>query len=238
MPGSAVGKHVAAMSPLLAFLLTSPSRLSADIGCRLWKWMIRMRKFVSAGGQGWLRAAVTALVLLGAPALLGACSATGQKISGIFNQNAGKPDDIPPEYFTRPAYCPIVRIRGGTEAFTVYERGHEGDPEYVRYQGSITKTARECRKTLDGFDVKVGVAGRAVAGPKGGAGTVTLPVRVVLTQQSTGVKFSQLYKVSATLVPPDFGGDFSQVVDWIPVTAAPNEKDFIVYVGFDEGKTG
>jgi hypothetical protein len=197
-----------------------------------------MRNFVDAGVPGWLRAAATALALVAVPAFLGACSATGQKVSGFFNQYDDRPDDIPPEYFTAPAYCPIVRIRGGTEAYTVYERGHDGDPEFVRYQGSITKTARECRKTLEGFDIKVGIAGRVVAGPRGAEGTVTLPVRVVLTQQSSGVKFSELYKVPVTINSLDLGGDFSQVVDWIPVTAPPNEKDFIIYVGFDEGKTG
>jgi hypothetical protein len=197
-----------------------------------------MPKSVKSAVRAWLRPAATALVLLAVPAFLGACSATGQKISGFFNQNADRPDDIPPEFFTGPGYCPPVRLRGGTEAFTVYERGHDGDPAFVRYQGSITKTARECRKTVDGFDVKIGIAGRAVAGPKGGAGTVTLPVRVVLTQQSGGVKFSELYKVSATIAPPALGGDFTQVVEWIPVSAAAGEKDFIIYVGFDEGKTG
>lgn len=197
-----------------------------------------MRKFLMAGVRGRLCSAATALVLVAGSAFLGACSATGQKVSGFFNQYDDRSDDIPPEYFTAPGYCPIVRIRGGTEAFTVYERGHEGDPSFVRYQGSITKTARECRKTIDGFDVKIGVAGRAVAGPKGGDGTVTLPLRVVLTQESSGVKFSKLYKISVTISPAALGGGFSQVVEWIPVTAPPNEQDFIIYVGFDEGATG
>lgn len=197
-----------------------------------------MRKFSMSGVRRRVRAAATALVLIAVPAFLGACAGDGQTVSSFFKQNDDRPDDIPPEYFTAPAYCPLVRIRGGTEAFTVYERGHEGDPSFVRYQGSITKTARECRKTLDGFDVKVGVAGRAVAGPKGDQGAVTLPLRVVVTQLSSGVKFTKLYKVPVTITPPTLGGDFSQVVDWIPVTAPPNEKDFIIYVGFDEGATG
>jgi hypothetical protein len=197
-----------------------------------------MRKFVKVGARGWLRAAATAVALLSVPAILGACSATGQKVSAFFKQNDDRPDDIPQDYFTQPAYCPPVRIRGGTEAFTVYERGHEGEPAFVRYQGSITRTARECRKTVDGFTVKVGIAGRAVAGPKGGQGTVTLPVRVVVTQQGGEVEFSQLYNVQVTITPPVLGADFSQVVEAIPVAAAPNERDFIIYVGFDEGRTG
>jgi len=194
-----------------------------------------MRKFLMAGVRGWANGTATALVLIAGPAFLGACAGTGQKVSSFFNQNDDRPDDIPPEYFLAPAYCPMVRIRGGTQAFTVYERGHEGDPSFIRYQGSISKTARECRKTGNGFDVKVGVAGRAVAGPKGDQGAVTLPLRVVITQLRGGVKFTKLYKVPVTITPPTLGGNFSQVVDWIPVTAPPDEKDFIIYVGFDEG---
>lgn len=196
-----------------------------------------MRKFASARGLSWPHAAIAALILLTLPAFLGACSSTGQKVSGLFKKN-DRPPDIGADYFIAPAYCPVVSVRAGTEAFTVYERGHEGDPSFVRFQGTITKTARECRQTAEGFTVKVGIAGRVVAGPKGGQGSVTLPVRVALTQQSTSVKFSELYNVPVTIVPPTLGADFSQVSDWIPVTAGPGEKDFIIYVGFDEGKTG
>lgn len=197
-----------------------------------------MHNFTKGPARRGLRALATVLVLLAVPAFLGACAGTGQKVSGIFDRNDDQPDDISPDYFTAPAYCPVVRVRGGTEVFTVYERGHEGDPEFVRYQGSITKTARECRKTADGFTVKIGVAGRVVAGPRGGQGSVTMPIRVALTQRSSGVKFSELYQVPVTIVPPTLNAEFSQVVDWIPVTAAPDEKDFIIYVGFDEEKTG
>jgi hypothetical protein len=188
-----------------------------------------MRMLAKTELRGWLRAAATVFVL-SASALVVSCSGIGL--------NDDRPDDISQDYFKRPEYCPVVRIRPGTESITVYERGHDGDPQFVRYQASITKTARECASTSDGFTVKVGGAGRVVAGPKGGPATVTLPLRVVLTQQSGGVRFSELYRVTVTLAPPTYGGSFSQVVESISVTAAPNERDFIIYVGFDEGNTG
>jgi hypothetical protein len=193
-----------------------------------------MLKFANAEFRALLRAVSLALPL----ALLGACSATDQKVSSFFNKADDRPDDIPASYFSAPAYCPTVRVRAGTETFIVYERGHDGEPQFIQYQGSITKTARECAKTADGFTVKVGIAGRAVAGPKGGPGTVTLPLRVALTQQSEGVEFSKLYKIQVTIEPSSLGGEFTQVVEAIPVVATPDEKDFVVYVGFDEGKTG
>jgi len=189
-----------------------------------------MKNIANGEAPGLGRALAAAMVLVALPAVLGGCSG-----NGLFADN--RPDDISPDYFKAPAYCPIVQIRAGTHSYSVYERGHEGDPAFVRYQGTITKTARECRKTADGFAVKVGIAGRVVSGPKGGQGSVTVPIRVALMQETSGVKFSELYNVSVTMVPPTFNGSFSQVVDWIPVTATPQDRDFVIYVGFDEGST-
>ena len=153
----------------------------------------------------WLRAAARIVTLLGFAAFLGACTATNGGVSGMFaGKEDDRPDDIPADYFRRPAYCPPVQIRNGTEVYKVYERGHEEEADFIRYQATITKTARECQKTADGFTVKVGAGGRAIAGPKGGPGSLTLPVRVVVTQQSGGVVFTQLYKVPVTIAPPGF----------------------------------
>lgn len=183
------------------------------------------------------RAVATIIAVLGAPALLGACAATDNKLAGFFAGDSDKANDIPAEFFQKPAYCPPVRIRGGTEIYTLYERGHEEEPSFVRYQATITKTARECAKTVDGFTVKIGAGGRAVAGPKGGQASLTLPIRVVVTQQSGGVVFSELRNIPVNMAPPALGADFSHV-ETIPVKALPEERDFIIYVGFDEGKTG
>jgi hypothetical protein len=185
---------------------------------------------------------VAAVSVLAAAGFLSACASsdgggTMSKISdGFFGTN--RPDDIPQDYFTRPAYCPPVQIRGGTQAFVVYERGHDLEPEFVRHQASITKTARECSRTADGLAIKIGVGGRVVAGPKGGPGTVTMPIRVVVSKQSGGVLYSELFKVPVDIAPPDLGSDFSKVVDNVAVPVGPDDRDLIVFVGFDEGTTG
>jgi hypothetical protein len=180
---------------------------------------------------------------IAAAGFLSACASsdggggTTSKISsGFFGTD--RPDDIPQEYFTRPGYCPPIQIRGGTQAFVVYERGHDLEPEFVRHQASITKTARECSRTADGLAIKVGIGGRVVAGPKGGAGTVTMPIRVVVSKQSGGVLYSELFNVPVDIAPPDLGADFSKVVDNVSVPVGPDDRDLIVFIGFDEGKTG
>jgi hypothetical protein len=194
------------------------------------------------GRRSRLRIAVLTVSALAAGGLLSACASsdgggTMSKISGGFF-NKDRPDDISQDYFKRPIYCPPVQIKGGTQAFVVYERGHDLYPLFVSHQASITKTARECVKTADGLAIKVGVAGRALAGPKGGPGTLTLPVRVVVSKQSGGVLYSELFKVPVAIAPPDLGTDFSKVFDNVAVPVGPDDRDLIVFVGFDEGVTG
>jgi hypothetical protein len=155
----------------------------------------------------------------------------GRIAGGLFGKN--KPDDIPQEYFFAKGYCPPLRIRGGTGVYTAYERGKDADPTAVRYSASIGKTARECNPTGSGLAIKVGVAGRAVAGPKGAAGSVTLPVRVVVTRADNSVAYSQLFKLGENLQPPDLGADFQQTITTIDLPMAPNERDVTIYVGFD-----
>jgi hypothetical protein len=159
----------------------------------------------------------------------------GSMISRIFGKS-DKPDDIPQEYFVTKGYCPPLRIRGGTAVYTLYERGKDADPTAVRYSASIGKTARQCDPTGSGLAIKVGVAGRAIAGPKGTAGSITLPLRVVVTRADNSVAYSQLFKVAVNLQPPDLGADFEQIITTIDLPMAPNERDVTIYVGFDEGK--
>jgi hypothetical protein len=136
--------------------------------------------------------------------------------------------------FTKSKFCPPIEISPQTEAMTIYERGHDKDPSYVRYQASITKTARECYHSGDTLTIKVGISGRVVAGPKGGAGTITLPIRVAVVKQIGGQKpfYSNLFKKSVTLSAPTFGTSYSEVYDQVSL----KDRDLIIFVGFDEGK--
>ncbi len=183
--------------------------------------------------------------------LLAACASTGDGgggggLAGLFGggggPNAGvktvQTGQLDPNYFIKSGYCPPVQVLPGTESMILYERGHDGDAAYIRTQGSITKTARECHALDAGtLNIKIGVAGRIIAGPKGGAGTVTLPLRVAVARQhDNSVLFSKAFSVSVSLNPPDFGSDYSTVFDQVTFPVKPDDRDLIVYVGFDEGK--
>ena len=141
------------------------------------------------------------------------------------------------EMFLSQGYCPPVQIRAGTEALVVHEKGQPEEPAFVRYQGSITTTARECRvlgpQTLA---IKIGIKGRLTAGPKGGPGSATLPLRIaVIKQAGSVVLFSQAINVPVTVSAPSYSAEFAQVVENVTLQLTDQDRDLIVYVGFDTG---
>ncbi|MBJ3778851.1 hypothetical protein [Acuticoccus mangrovi] len=94
-----------------------------------------------------------------------------------------------------PAVCPRVRIQPQTE---VLRRGDESDTDgsKLRWQASITRTARECANGEGGGIVtRIGVSGRVVLGPRGEAGTVELPLRMAVREGDT-VTYSRVHNVS------------------------------------------
>jgi hypothetical protein len=177
--------------------------------------------------RGFAAAAICALGLASC-----ASSSENRAVVTVPNQ-----DVLPAEFFVAQGYCPPVQIRPGTESFVVHERGQEGNPAFVRYQASITKTARECHPVgPDTLSIKVGVAGRLTAGPKGGAGSATLPLRIVVVKQAgSAVFYSEVFSVPVTVTAPTFAADYSQVIDQVTVKVGSGDRDLIVYVGFDEG---
>lgn len=195
------------------------------------------------------RIAGGALAIACATALLASCaSTTGESGSagggGLFSRDPNRgvvtvagENTLPTEMFLKQGYCPPVEVRPGTEALVVYERGHEGEPAFIRYQGSIGETARECNALgPDTLSIKVGIAGRLTAGPKGGAGSATLPLRVAVIKQHGGnVLYSEVFNVAVTIVPPRYSADFTHVVEQVTVQLTPADRDLIVYVGFDAG---
>ena len=179
--------------------------------------------------------------------LAGCASSSGSSsapVAGLFGGSPSKNaattasnDSNTIEQYLQAGYCPPVEIRPGTETLVVYDRGHDQDPAFIRFQGSITKTARECHAAGSALMLKVGIAGRLTAGPKGAAGNFALPLRVAVVKQHGGnVFYSEVTKTPVTLTAPDYGADFSAVVDNISFEVGPDDRDLIIYVGYDEGK--
>ena len=209
-----------------------------------------MRPKISAFAGGHVPRFMGIVATVAVSLLLAACASSGGSSGGggffgLFggnNPNAGvatvQTNKIDPNYFLKSGYCPPVQVLPGTESLIIYERGHDGDAAFIQVQGSITQTARECH-ALDAntLSIKVGVAGRVLAGPKGGAGTVTMPLRIAVARQhDNSVLFSKAYPIKVSLTAPEFSVDYSQVFDQVTAKVAPDDRDLIIYVGFDDGK--
>lgn len=141
------------------------------------------------------------------------------------------------EKFAPVAVCPDVQVREGTQMLAVFEKGKEGDFNAIRFQGTIRKFARECHTDASGTTtIKVGVAGRLLAGPNGAVGAATLPVRVVMVRNGDEVLYSKLYPQNITIAPGAAAADWDFVAPDLVVTGDKSQGNFVIYVGFDESK--
>lgn len=136
------------------------------------------------------------------------------------------------------AFCPSIVVRQGTAFYNTYAKGGDGDSSKVIYQASITDSSRSCTRADGNMTIKVAVAGRVVPGPLVQPGTITMPIRVVITQGGQPV-YSQLHQykvqVSDTSAATQFVFTDPNVV--IPI---PPDGQARIFVGYDEGpkKTG
>jgi hypothetical protein len=138
--------------------------------------------------------------------------------------------------FAVVAVCPQVSVRDGTQVHAVHTRGGENNPDALRYQATVTKMARECHTDAAGTTtIKVGVAGRVIAGPKADSAPISLPLRVVVLRGGSEVLYSQLFKVPASLAGGAGNALWIQVVDGISIPKEKSTGTVEILVGFDDG---
>jgi len=157
-----------------------------------------------------------------------ATASTGETVG----QGAGQ---IDVRRYLGPDYCPELRVLDGAELLRRYERGHEDDADYLVWQASFGNMARECLyDPQGGLTLKVGVSGRIIAGPKGGAGDVTVPFKIAVVKYKEAVLASEGYSLSIA-IPPAGSTAFTEVRE-VAVPSPGNDRDYILYIGFDIGE--
>ena len=131
------------------------------------------------------------------------------------------------------AFCPKVTLREGTAYYTTYAKGGDGDKKQVIYQASITDVTRSCARGNGMLTITVAVAGRVIMGPKGTAGTITMPIRVAAIQ-GADVLYSQIHQFQVAI--PDTSAAtqfvFSDPAVTMPI---PQGTNIQVFAGYDEG---
>jgi hypothetical protein len=187
----------------------------------------------SAGGLrriGGLRRGGAAVLLL---SVLTGCAGSGEApatsaVGQFFRGTTEEPTAIDPELLRSTLPCPAVTIQPGTESLRREDDG--GGAEALRWQASITRTARECTLQGEGesaaLAVRVGVSGRVVEGSRGAPETIELPLRVAV-REGGEVTYSKLHTVRVTLE------EVSQTWAFVDEDVRVTTEDARILIGFD-----
>lgn len=124
--------------------------------------------------------------------------------------------------------CPEVIIADGGAAVRAQSGPDSGS---LRHQISILNVARECTPTGNGgFRLKVGVEGRVLLGPAGGAGSYGATLTTVVSRGTTQIA-RRAARVGGTVASGQGGVDFSHVEDGIVVPPGRGDVEIIVGLG-------
>lgn len=145
---------------------------------------------------------------------------------------AGPPTD-PTEGLT----CPPVSIRSGASTYAVAAPGKQAVGNDVRFQATITRTARECSLNGGEITAKIGIQGRVIAGAAGAPATVEIPMRIAVVVGGVGEKViaTKAYRTTVQMTE-DGSVPFSLVAEDMVYPVPPpgvNPDNYVFYIGFD-----
>jgi hypothetical protein len=133
--------------------------------------------------------------------------------------------------------CPVVKIRAGASTYGVAPPGKQPVASELNYQATITRTARDCRRTPNGqIAARIGIQGRVIAGPAGAPETVEVPVRVavVLAGVNERVLTTKVYRTTVSMTE-ESSVPFSLVGEDLAYSMPPGatSDSYVFYIGFD-----
>ena len=210
---------------------------------------MRNRLMVRTMGAGRARHLRIALTLAVAGAVLSGCGggsmfgassdsspSIGDRFGQLFGSKSQAVGEKPPSPADNELSCPPVSIRAGASTYAVAAPGKQAVGNDLRYQVTITRTARDCTQTGDQITARIGILGRVIAGPAGTPGTVEIPVRVAVVQGGVQEKTiaTKVYRTSVSMSEAS-SVPFSLVAEDVvyPVPPGATGDSYIFYIGFD-----
>src|SRR6266478_490247 len=189
------------------------------------------------------------LVRVAIAAALGCCllaqPVAAQSLSDRFKSLFGKSDEPAPNTPAAPGsdnvdqsglFCPDVKIRAGASTYAVAAPGKQPVGNDLKFQATITKTARECQINGGEITARVGIQGRVIAGPAGAPSSVQVPLRVAVVQGGVGEKTIATKAYQTTVNMTESGSEpFTIVVEDLtyPAPSGSAGDSYIFYIGFD-----
>ena len=132
--------------------------------------------------------------------------------------------------------CPPVSIRAGASTYQIAAPGKQPVGSDLRFQVTITRTARECSYNGGEINARIGIQGRVIAGPAGAPSTVDIPIRVAVVQSGIQEKTiaTKAYRTSVTM-SEDGSVPFTLVAEDLvyPAPSGAAGDSYIFYIGFD-----
>lgn len=170
--------------------------------------------------------------------LLAGCSGAGSTGSTLGNliafnsPTAPAPVDMTTRNVASKVDCPLVDVLEGGSHVQI------GSGAGLRHQFALGETSRECVIQGDQIVIRVGVSGRVLAGPAGGAGSFSVPVRVgVRREDDQKILIQKTYTATASIPAGSANGTFTLVSDplTVPFTREEANQDYMVVVGLGGG---
>ena len=208
-----------------------------------------IRQALVAGRAGRLRAAfalaAAAAVLSGcgggsnifsAPADSGSIPSISDRYNQLFGSRSQAVGEAPPAADGTELDCPVVKIRAGASTYAVAPPGKQPVASELRYQATITRTARDCTRSSGQIIARIGIQGRVIAGPAGAPATVEVPLRVAVVQ--TGVHerviATKVYRTTVSMTE-DTSVPFSLVGEDLAYSmpSGATSESYVFYIGFD-----
>lgn len=191
-----------------------------------------------------IKAAIVAVVSVGLGCCLFASNGQAQSLSDRFKSLFGGKSDEPPANAPTASQpqidpdltCPEVKIRAGASTYAVALPGKEPVGNDLKFQATITKTARECSINGGVITARIGILGRVIAGPSGAPPTIQVPLRVAVVQGGVAEKTIATKAYQTTVTMTEAGSEpFTLVADDLVYPAPPGAlaDSYVFYIGFD-----
>jgi hypothetical protein len=132
--------------------------------------------------------------------------------------------------------CPPVSIRAGASTYAVAAPGKQPVGNDLRFQATITRTARECSINGSEITARIGIQGRVIAGPAGAPQTVQVPLRVAVVQGGISEKTIATKAYQTTVTMTEGGSEpFTLVADDLvyPAPSGAVADNCVFYIDFD-----
>ena len=160
------------------------------------------------------------------------------KIAGFFS-GATQKEPQPVTNAQPNVECPLLDIRQGASTLTFPPPPPDGSNEAMalKYQGMFVRAARDCAVVNGQMVMRVGVQGRIIVGPAGGAGQIDVPLRIaVVSAPITAPKtvITRLIRIPVMIGANDANVDFTHIEEGLSFPMPSSSSDpYLVYIGFD-----